>query len=159
MDGLVSKPVIPERLAAAIRDVIEDCDAAVVSRNELPLFDQQVLHRLADEIGVDGMAEVVELFLAQSPRMSQRLEQAIGIGGSAVLREVHTLASSTRGVGLMRVGHQAAEMELMIATIEPSAQGLTALRDLLQESVARLAAWAAVIPRQSNAAIPLADAE
>jgi len=78
--------------------------------------------------------------------MADRLERASISGGDALLREVHTLASATRNVGLMRVGHAAAETELSIATGEPGPDRLVSLLVLLRESIARLAAWEDAYP-------------
>jgi HPt (histidine-containing phosphotransfer) domain-containing protein len=62
------------------------------------------------------------------------------------LREVHTLASSTRSVGLLRVGQAAADIEEAMATEDPNAERLAALLDLMRESIARLGEWEAAQP-------------
>lgn len=140
MDGFVSKPVTAERLATAIRTVI----AARMrdgAGDGWPLLDNRVLHHLADDIGGDGAIEVVRLFLTEAPRMVERLEQAAASQGRSLLREVHTLASAARSVGLTQVGHVATDIEKEIAAGEPCAERLAALLDLTRRSIARLAEW------------------
>ena len=97
---------------------------------------------LADDIGADGVADVTRLFLSEAPRTTERLEQAINCRGHKLLREVHTLASTARSVGLLRLGNAAAEIEQTLASEEPAAEQLSDLLDLMHESVARLAEWA-----------------
>lgn len=109
----------------------------------LPLLDERVLTLLAEDIGEDGAADVVRLFLTESPRMIDQLEQSSVSRGRALLRDVHTLASAARSVGLLRVGHAAADIEEMLAHEDPGSERLIALLDLLRQSVARLAEWEA----------------
>jgi HPt (histidine-containing phosphotransfer) domain-containing protein len=96
---------------------------------------------LAEDIGDDGALDVAHLFLAEAPRMEQRLEQSCAGSVGALLREVHTLASCARSVGLLRVGYLAGEIERAMANAEPEPERLAALRLVLRESVARLAVW------------------
>ena len=133
MDGFVSKPVTAERLATAIEAVTTPVS---------PLLDADVLDQLADDIGADGVADVTRLFLSEAPRTTERLEQAINCRGHKLLREVHTLASTARSVGLLRLGNAAAEIEQTLASEEPAAEHLSDLLDLMHESVTRLAEWA-----------------
>ena len=88
------------------------------------------------------MADVTRLFLSEAPRTTERLEQAINCRGHKLLREVHTLASTARSVGLLRLGNAAAEIEQTLASEEPAAEHLSDLLDLMHESVTRLAEWA-----------------
>jgi CheY-like chemotaxis protein/HPt (histidine-containing phosphotransfer) domain-containing protein len=143
MDGFVSKPVTAERLAAAIEAAVMRDSVTPTNGRVLPLLDETVLDRLADDIGADGAVDVVRLFLAEAPRMIARLEQSSISGGRALVREVHTLASAARSVGLLRVGNTAADIEQATATREPDAGELTDLLDQLHQSVARLAEWEA----------------
>jgi signal transduction histidine kinase/CheY-like chemotaxis protein/HPt (histidine-containing phosphotransfer) domain-containing protein len=143
MDGFVSKPVTAERLAAAIEAVVIAGAVTPTGGSVLPLLDGRVLDRLADDIGADGAVDVVRLFLAEAPRMIARLEQSSISGGRTLVREVHTLASAARSVGLLRVGNTAADMEQSAGMQEPDAGELTDLLDQLHQSVARLAEWEA----------------
>jgi CheY-like chemotaxis protein/HPt (histidine-containing phosphotransfer) domain-containing protein len=143
MDGFVSKPVTADRLAAAIAAVVLRDSVTPTNGRVPPLLDERVLDRLADDIGADGAVDVVRLFLAEAPRMIERLERASISGGRTLVREVHTLASAARSVGLMRVGNTAGDIEQATATREPDAGELTDLLDQLHQSVARLAEWEA----------------
>ena len=108
-----------------------------------PLLDERVLGLLANEIGDDGANDVVRLFLTGAPRMIDRLEQSFASRGRVLLREVHTLASAACSVGLLRVGHVAADIERTFASAEPSGVRLAGLLALLHQSAARLAEWQA----------------
>jgi CheY-like chemotaxis protein len=142
MDGVVTKPVTAERLADAMRMVVVDGGAPPDATPQTwPLFDDHVLSVLAEDIGDDGALDVAHLFLAEAPRMEQRLEQSCAGSVGALLREVHTLASCARSVGLLRVGYLAGEIERAMANAEPEPERLAALRLVLRESVARLAVW------------------
>ena len=144
MDSVVTKPVTAERLAEALRMmvVVAGTPPDAPPPRHWPLFDDHVLSVLAKDIGDDGALDVAQLFLAEAPRMQQRLQQsAIGSGG-ALLREVHTLASCARSVGLLRVGYLAGDIERAMAQADPEPEQLAALQDMLGESVARLTVWA-----------------
>ena len=143
MDGFVSKPVTAERLAAAIEAVMMPGSAGPTRTPVSPLLDMGVLDQLAEDIGADGVDDVTLLFLSEAPRTIERLEQSINSRGHKLLREVHTLASTARSVGLLRLGNAAAQIEQTLASEEPAAEQLFALLDLMHESVARLADWAA----------------
>jgi len=140
MDGCVSKPVTAERLASAIEDAVRG-NGAWLSRADWPVLDEAVLLRLAGDIGEDGALQVVTLFLAEAPRMIDRLGQSCISPGRALLREVHTLASAARSVGLLRVGHAAADIEHTLGCEEPDAAQLATLLELLRHGVIRLAEW------------------
>lgn len=140
MSALASKPMTAERLAAAIESVLPASDAEALAL-VWPLLDEGVLQRLCHDIGKDGAGEVVKLFLTEAPCLIDRLEQSCGRRGGRLLRDVHTLASSARSVGLLRIGHVAAEIERAMAYAEPSEERLSRLLDLLRQSVMRLAEW------------------
>ena len=134
MDGFASKPITAERLTAVINEVL-------ASAGTPPLLDERALTLLAVDIGHDGALEVVQLFLAEAPRMTERLEQASLTRTATLLREVHTLASATRSVGLLQVSQTAADIEHAMASTDPDAGALADLLALLEASIARLAAW------------------
>jgi CheY-like chemotaxis protein len=134
MNDFVGKPVNAARLADAIA-------AVMANEASAPLLDERILDGLARDIGPDGVEEVVHLFLAEAPRMAGRLEQAFTERGRTLLREVHTLASAARSVGLMQLGQAAADIEQSMASEEPGPERLAGLLDLVHPSVARLASW------------------
>ncbi|MEJ0015755.1 MAG: ATP-binding protein [Acetobacteraceae bacterium] len=143
MNAFVSKPAPFEQLAAAIQAVAAAGGQPVAAACARPLLDARVLGLLAEDIGQDGALDVVRLFLTEVPRMIDRLEQALVARGSALLREVHTLASASRSVGLLRLGHEAAEIEEALADGDAAADRSGSLPDLMQASVRRLAEWEA----------------
>ena len=135
MDAVLSKPIAGEVLRAAIEQVLMN------ARTEWPLLDERVLVLLAEDIGEEGVAEVGRLFLFEAPRLIERLERAFLLRGSVLLREMHTLASAARSVGLQRVGHLAADIEHAMAKEEPSPQQLAGLLEVVRQSVERLTQW------------------
>ncbi len=141
MDGFVTKPVTAPRLAAAIEAVMAGHEPATPPVDELPMFDADVLRSLAWDIGEAGMEEVVDLFLCESPRMVEQLEHASVVQGRTLLREVHTLASATRNVGLLRTGQLAADIESALAMHEPVPERLNELLLLLRTSIEALESW------------------
>jgi HPt (histidine-containing phosphotransfer) domain-containing protein len=141
--GIVSNPVTAEILAASIEAVMIRSVVDDTATSGWPLLDETVLDGLARDIGQDGAIDVVRLFLAEAPRMTTRLEQSSISRGRALLREVHTLASAAKSVGLLRLGSAAADVEQAFARGEPGSEQLADLLDLLQESVVRLARWEA----------------
>jgi len=143
MNGFASKPITAERLAAVINEGL----AAAATP---PFLDERALIQLATDIGSDGALDVVQLFLAEAPRMTERLEQAIVARSATLLREVHTLASATRSVGLLQVSQAAADIEHAMASTEPGAEQLADLLALLEASIARLAAWEAAQHEAAN---------
>jgi signal transduction histidine kinase/DNA-binding response OmpR family regulator len=136
MDGFASKPITAERLAAVINEVL-------ASAARPTLLDDRALTSLAADIGHDGALDVVQLFLAEAPRMTERLQQAVVARSATLLREVHTLASATRSVGLLQVARAAGDIEHDMATTEPGAGQLADLLALLEASIEQLAAWEA----------------
>jgi HPt (histidine-containing phosphotransfer) domain-containing protein len=124
MNGFVSKPVAPERLAAVIEAVMINGATDATTVVGWPLLDERVLDLLARDIGDAGANDVVRLFLSVVPRMIDRLEQSFASRGCVLLREVHTLAGAACSVGLLRVGHAAADIELTLAGAEPDGEQL-----------------------------------
>lgn len=142
MDSVVTKPVTAVRLADAMRmAVVEDGAPPDALPQTWPLFDEHVLNVLAEDIGDDGALDVAQLFLAEAPRMEARLQWSSIDSGGALLREVHTLASCARSVGLLRVGYLAGAIERVLANATPEPEQLVALQAMLSESVARLTVW------------------
>jgi len=128
-----------------------DDDAEAATVGGWPILDESVLGLLARDIGEDGANDVVRLFLAGAPRMIDRLERSFASRGRVLLREVHTLASAACSVGLLRVGHAAAEIEQTFADAEPGEDQLAGLLSLLHQSATRLAEWQATRPTTSTA--------
>ncbi len=85
MNGFVAKPVTAERLADAIAAAMAAAGSDAAPPDMWPLLDDTVLERLAGDIGEDGVVEVVRLFLAEAPRMVDRLEQGVAQSGQHVV--------------------------------------------------------------------------
>ncbi len=123
-----------------------------------PLLDECTLHRLADDIGSEAVIEAVRLFLAGAPDMINRLEQACANRGSALPREVHSLAGAAGSVGLLRVGHAASDIERMVTRTEPDGETLHDLLELLRRSVDRLSRWEATQHDAANSLLSVSFA-
>lgn len=81
-------------------DVADD----VINRGELD--------ELAAIIGVDGLAEIVELFVADAPRQLAALEAAAQRGDLPALeRAAHAFKGAAGGVAAMRVARLAGQLE------------------------------------------------
>lgn len=104
-----------------------------------PILDKAVLGELAADIGDDGAAEAVRVFLQDASVRAQRWRQ----GDAALRREAHALAGSARAVGLARLGDAARELQRAVEAGTADTAAAQQLEALLAESVAALVAWLA----------------
>jgi HPt (histidine-containing phosphotransfer) domain-containing protein len=102
-----------------------------------PVLDVTFLALLAVDIGADGAAEAVRIFLQDAPARVPRWRT----GETALRREAHALSGSARAVGLARLGETASAVQRAVeaGTVDPAAT--QRLEALLAESVAALEGW------------------
>ena len=107
------------------------------------LIDQGTFDELADAMGTEFAAELVETFLSDAPNMFADLKEAFGAeDADAYRRAAHSIKSNAQVFGAKRLADQAREMELgdmasggaAIAELEATfTQTATALKGLLDE--------------------------
>lgn len=82
-------------------------------------FDQAVYDELGAELGSADMAEVLNVFLADTADRVARLE-AGHLTRSASKREVHSIKSSAATFGFMDLSRLAIEIEAAVETMAPA---------------------------------------
>jgi CheY-like chemotaxis protein/HPt (histidine-containing phosphotransfer) domain-containing protein len=109
MDGYLSKPIQAAELLAAIAELVP----ATVPEAPAEVFDQSVL--LAQVEGdQELLAELVELFTEDSPRLLSEIEQAVVRGdGDGLARAAHTLKGAASNFGAHGVVTLARRLEEM----------------------------------------------
>jgi signal transduction histidine kinase/CheY-like chemotaxis protein/HPt (histidine-containing phosphotransfer) domain-containing protein len=118
MTGFVAKPVRKETLLAALLTapgVTESVDAPVpaVAKTEAAPLDDIALARLADEIGTDGVAELIAMFAQET---LARLEVIADPGSDRArrIREVHSLKGAAAAVCAVSLSDRAAGLETQL---------------------------------------------
>ena len=121
MNDFVGKPVHPDALDLAIRRAIgllaDEAAAPAPGGDEEaaagPDCDPQALQALADGVGLQGLAELIDLFFVMMPEQQAELKRAQAAGDEARLA---TLAHSLRGpagsLGLQRLQQTARRTEI-----------------------------------------------
>ncbi len=122
MTNFVAKPVRKETLLAAILAALGTPDpdravaptaAAAVLDDAGPMLDETAFRRLTDEIGADGVIELIAMFTRET---RDRL-RAIADGGmdrERLIREVHSLKGAAASACAVALAHRAAAAELSL---------------------------------------------
>jgi two-component system, sensor histidine kinase and response regulator len=139
MNDFVTKPVTLERLHAALEQAPvtepDQPDATVVASRPVTL-DTAFLDRLGEDIGFDGVTEMIGIFLEDAPARMAAIWRGLADGANQkVRREAHALAGAASNVGLPRLHDAAGALQFAVerssvdeATVETVA---AALRDSL----------------------------
>jgi hypothetical protein len=121
MTGFVAKPVRKETLVAALLSALDAAKPGAASEApagrpepaEGPL-DHGAFERLAEEIGADGVAELVSMFEAETrTRLSLIADRALD--EVTAMREVHSLKGASAAACAVLLSHRAAAMEMRMA--------------------------------------------
>ena len=101
------------------------------------LIDQDYLTQLAEDIGEDGVAEVLSVFAEDAPGYLAALQQAFSDSRLPELRRTaHALAGCARNSGLLPLGEAAYALQIALERAEPDAADIAALVDLAEASIA-----------------------
>jgi two-component system, sensor histidine kinase and response regulator len=144
MNGFITKPVTTRRLTAAIAAVVQldPMPTPQPADSLIPLLDELFLRQLAEEIGGDGAADAMEMFLEDAPDRIATMRRALSAGASGTLRrEAHALAGAARNVGLTRLGDAAFGLQKALEQAEPDPAGIDRLIQLLADSTTRAMEW------------------
>jgi HPt (histidine-containing phosphotransfer) domain-containing protein len=102
-----------------------------------PVIDAATFAELQDSAGADFVAELVDTFLEEAPRMLAELRSAAGTGRpEAFRRAAHSLKSNANTFGATRLGELARELELN--GVPPGGEG--AALDALTHEYGRVSA-------------------
>jgi CheY-like chemotaxis protein/HPt (histidine-containing phosphotransfer) domain-containing protein len=148
MDDYVSKPVRIEELVAALERANEQHAAnrtpegnAVVD-DAATLLDRTVLARMREDLGDAAVvAEIVDMFFADAPRVLDQWRRAIATGdGDAARRAAHTLKGTSASVGAVALARCCADAEALLraGSLEGGAALLDGAVDLLAQTETRL---------------------
>lgn len=117
MDASVSKPITRDSLALAISRAAGGPGAlslrarpAAPARDRLPVVDRQVLDDLTAEVGEDGAAAMIEVFMRDATRTIIELRDAAA-DIDRIERAAHSIKSSSAIFGFARLSRLAAEIE------------------------------------------------
>ncbi len=115
MDDYVTKPVQSKELFRVMAELISSSSPAPAPRPSAdgPPFDEAVL---MEQVGGDAelMREIVDLFLADAPRLLDELRAAVAAGDAGLLkRAAHTIKGSASNFGAREVVEVAAALEAM----------------------------------------------
>jgi CheY-like chemotaxis protein/HPt (histidine-containing phosphotransfer) domain-containing protein len=145
MNGFITKPVTTRRLTAAIAAVVQASPPPEPPEAEArgPLLDESFLTQLAQEIGMDGAVDAMEMFLEDAPDRLTAMRRALNTGAYGSLRrESHALAGSARNVGLIRLGEAAYGLQKALESAEdPGSGAIEQLFQLLADSMACAMEW------------------
>jgi len=110
MDDYVSKPVAMERLVAALRRAVDHHGNSVPRPS--PGIDPSALGVLERDVGPAAVRDVVDSYLRDAPERIAALRAGLAACDSrSVVREAHTLKSSSATVGATAISVIAAELE------------------------------------------------
>jgi signal transduction histidine kinase/DNA-binding NarL/FixJ family response regulator len=116
MDTVTTKPVTPGRLRAAIA---EGLNAA--GRPPQPDPPSSRLHELAEALGEEVAAEIVQTFADDSQGHLNTMRAAAAAGDSrTIFRSAHSLAGAARTVGADSLAERAALLEKTVGEMAPA---------------------------------------
>ncbi len=118
-DAIVTKPVRKQELAQALLQALDGGAplvpgqySALAKSGELPAFDPGIYETFEQQIGAEGMREIVAIFIGDAQARLAALEVAAPSHAcSAIRRDAHTLKSSAATLGLMRMAGEAEAIE------------------------------------------------
>jgi hypothetical protein len=146
MNDFVTKPVTLERLRAAL-------EQAPVAAAALPdqtatlsgtvTLDGAFLHRLSQEIDIDGVTEMVRIFLEDAPARMVAIRRAVAAGANqTVRREAHALAGAASNVGLTRLSEAAGALQTAVEQAQVDAAIVETVAAALRDSLPLATTWA-----------------
>jgi signal transduction histidine kinase/HPt (histidine-containing phosphotransfer) domain-containing protein/FixJ family two-component response regulator len=146
MNDFVTKPVTLERLRAVLEQSAAQ-KIAVSDRDETPDtvgFDSAFLHQLAKEIGADGVAEMIGIFVEDAPAHIAAIRRGMAAGAlQSVRREAHALAGAASNVGLTRLTEASRTLQHASERAGgPDADAVEAVAAALHHAVPLAIAWA-----------------
>jgi CheY-like chemotaxis protein len=145
MNDFVTKPVTIQRLRTVLeQDAVRGISArGRVAPADSESFDTAFLTQLSDEIGTDGVAEMIRIFLEDAPLHVVEIRRAAAEGAlQKIRREAHGLAGAARTVGLIRLANVAAALHKSCDWSGPETDEIETVANVLRDSLPLAAAWA-----------------
>ena len=150
MNGYLTKPIVRQELMNELSKWLRSSNPLLAGKNsmnsvsdsylDVDLFDSDVFEELKRQIGVDNMETVLAKVAAEASQRWTDLVAADACDDEAgVQRNVHSLSSIFRSVGLMQVGDKLASIEGKLRTGEKVEDGwLESLAIIKTESLKAL---------------------
>jgi CheY-like chemotaxis protein/HPt (histidine-containing phosphotransfer) domain-containing protein len=156
MNGFVAKPVRKKELVAAIVGALRTAPAETVAPEREPaadgggppVFDRTRYDEMVEELGEDGVRQLVDIFFAETDRRIALLRGLSGMSDRIKIgREAHSLKGDAAALGLALLAELA-------ETLERDAQhmGKTEYRGLLDRIEPAFATSRAKLPKQPASA-------
>jgi CheY-like chemotaxis protein len=145
MNDFVTKPVTLERLRTALMQSTfrESKIMSPAVTAESVVLDEVFLDRLAEDIGADGVAEMLRVFQEDAPARMAAIRLAMANRAIQTIRlEAHALLGAARNVGLTKLGEAAAALQKTSEKSGADSACIEAFADTLRDSLAAAAAWA-----------------
>ena len=119
MNGFVAKPVRKKELVAAVVRALGTAPAPAASAGadtdvpaEPPVFDRTCYDAMLEELGDEGVRQLVDIFLDETDRRIALLRQLSGEADRGkIAREAHSLKGDAAALGLVRLAEIAAALE------------------------------------------------
>jgi HPt (histidine-containing phosphotransfer) domain-containing protein len=144
MNDFVTKPVTLERLRAVLTQAAVDVVAieGMTTRSDVAILNEAFLHRLSEEIGADGVAEMVDIFLADAPGRMAAIRRGLAEGANqTVRREAHALAGAASNVGLPRLSEAAGALQSAVERSGVDEATVETVAAALRDSLPQVALW------------------
>jgi CheY-like chemotaxis protein len=135
MNDYMSKPIKPKELEAIVEKWIKHPAKKEEKMSEHPIVDWEFFNeRFGDD--EELVAELVEIYLEESPKQMQQVRDAITSGNMANLSlYAHSLKGASANMGAMEVRYVAADLEAKGKSKD--ATGLEELWDKLEQAFVR----------------------
>ena len=119
MNGCVAKPVRKSELVGAIMRALQDTRADAANAGpgtnaaaEPPVFDRARYDAMVEELGEDGVRELMDIFLDETDRRIALLRKLSGETDRVkIAREAHSLKSDAGALGLAQLAELASALE------------------------------------------------
>jgi len=138
MNQVVPKPISVQRLGSAIAAVMRRVETPAATP---PILDKAFIDALCREIGEDGVAEAVGLFVQDAPGYATALEQATARHNLPQLRRsLHALSGAASGIGLTRLADSAQRLQVALDSSTIDKELTILMSELIQKSLIELKA-------------------
>jgi len=141
MDDYITKPVRSEELVQALERAVARLPTAAASETadlaepEIAVLEAAVLEKLQAELGEGDaaiVAELIGMFLSDTPALRDEMRQALTSGATEPLqRAAHTLKSSSATLGARALAARCAKLEHLAPKLS-MAEGSELLRQIEQ---------------------------
>jgi two-component system, sensor histidine kinase and response regulator len=143
MNDFVTKPVTLERLRTVLEQLAVAAQEGPVGTADGVTLDVAFLERLSQEISLDGVTEMVRIFLEDAPARMAAIRRGLANGANqTVRREAHALAGAAGNVGLSRLNAAAGALQIAVERSRMDDAAVEIVVAALRDSLPMATAWA-----------------